>query len=587
AQGIGRAIALRLAADGFSVALADLPAKMPLLEALVAQITAVKEGETPGAAAAAFGADVSEEGEVRALVEGCVERFGGLDVMVANAGVAGPRQARLVDLSADQWDTVMNTNARGTFLCYKYAGLQMIKQGRGGRIIGASSVAGKKAIATQAPYSASKFAIRGLTQAAALEFGSHGITVNAYAPGAIDTDMCAFSGGTSVREKSRPGRVAEERASYVVASVYERLGRTPEDVANLVSFIASKESQFITVREENGLLLMNCRFCAPTNDAWKFVISLYTWDSRGVHTHILSSPYPAATTISMSTQQRVALVTGAAQGIRLAADGFDVAVNDVASNADKLDELVEEIKNLGRASSKWVADVSQEEAVREMVEGAVRVQGGLDVVSALHTVAPSVVDSEWDRVMNINGRGPFLCYKYAGMQMLKQERGGRIIGASSVAGKRAIGTQPVYSASKFAVRGLTQAAALEFGPHGITVNAYAPGAVDTPMSMSTTPCRPSRGLGSCRSLSLDHSSQLNFITIPCSAPTDIASLVSFLASKESGFITGELFHHPFMYTFVVRVVLIRRMILRANCGFILVEPILRKNSPVRSNADLD
>ncbi|KAJ7176853.1 hypothetical protein C8R46DRAFT_1346789 [Mycena filopes] len=418
AQGIGRAIALRLAADGFAVALADLPAKMPLLEALVAQITAVKEGETPGAAAA-FGADVSEEGEVRALVEGCVERFGGLDVMVANAGVAGPRQARLVDLSADQWDTVMNTNARGTFLCYKYAGLQMIKQGRGGRIIGASSVAGKKAIATQAPYSASKFAIRGLTQAAALEFGPHGITVNAYAPGAIDTEM-----------------------------------------------------------------------------------------SQGI---------------------------GRAIALRLAADGFDaVAVNDVASNAAKLDELVEEIKNLGRASSKWVADVSQEEAVREMVEGVVRVHGGLDVmvanagVSGKNLPFVEVSAEEWDRVMNINGRGPFLCYKYAGMQMIKQGRGGRIIGASSVAGKRAIGTQPVYSASKFAVRGLTQAAALEFGPHGITVNAYAPGAIDTPMIASAP------GLRDAVINDYTQRSPLKQI----GAPTDIASLVSFLASKESQFITG-------------------------------------------------
>ncbi|KAJ7149127.1 hypothetical protein C8R46DRAFT_1044462 [Mycena filopes] len=237
---------------------------------------------------------------------------------------------------------------------------------------------------------------------------------------------------------------------------------------------------------------------------------------------------------------RAAQGIGRAIALRLAADGFAVAVNDLASNAEKLDELVEEINNLGqgqgrgaRASSKWFADVSEEEAVRGMVEGVVRVHGGLDVMVANAGVQgknlPFVEEhtlfstEEWERVMNINGRGAFLCYKYAGIQMVKQGRGGRIIGASSLAGKQAIGTQAVYSASKFAVRGLTQAAALEFGVHGITVNAYAPGAVDTPM------------IASAPAAAIEERSPLKRI----GASTDIAGLVSFLASKESQFITGQ------------------------------------------------
>ncbi|KAJ7887983.1 hypothetical protein B0H13DRAFT_1547241, partial [Mycena leptocephala] len=88
-------------------------------------------------------------------------------------------------VSVDEWDRVININARGSFLCYKYAGIQMIKQGPGGRIIGASSMAGKQVL-----NSASKFALRGLTKSAALEFGASGITVNAYAPGGIDTAIC-------------------------------------------------------------------------------------------------------------------------------------------------------------------------------------------------------------------------------------------------------------------------------------------------------------------------------------------------------------------------------------------------------------
>ncbi|KAJ6564649.1 hypothetical protein B0H19DRAFT_942453 [Mycena capillaripes] len=202
----------------------------------------------------------------------------------------------------------------------------------------------------------------------------------------------------------------------------------------------------------------------------------------------------------------VALVTGAAQGIgksialRLAEDGYDVAVNDISSNSEKLDVVVAEIQAKGRKGAKCVADVSQDEQVKGMVEQVVEELGGLDAMIANAGVVGKLVpitEHEWDGVMNINGRGPFLCYKYAGIQMVKQGRGGRIIGASSFAGKQgtdltfgdikliglvgqASGT--AYSASKFAVRGLTQAAAMEFGAHGITVNAYAPGAIDTPMS---------------------------------------------------------------------------------------------------------
>ncbi|KAJ6606855.1 acetoin reductase family protein [Mycena sp. CBHHK59/15] len=242
--------------------------------------------------------------------------------------------------------------------------------------------------------------------------------------------------------------------------------------------------------------------------------------------------------------QGTALVTGAAQGIgkaialRLADDGYDVAVNDVSSNAANLETVMNEIKDKGRASSAHIADVSLEDQVRDMVARVVEQHGGLDVMiaNAGITGRPAVpfveiTSEEWDRVMNVNARGSFLCYKYAGMQMIKQGRGGRIIGASSIAGKQGILTQGPYSASKFAVRGLTQAAALEFGPHGITVNAYAPGAIDTPMLNAAT----LDGDGSAIIKRFTELSPLKRVGVT----DDIANLVSFLVSKESGFITGE------------------------------------------------
>ncbi|KAJ7155280.1 hypothetical protein C8R46DRAFT_1356498 [Mycena filopes] len=176
AQGIGHAIALQLAADGFDVALNDVAAKSAQLEGVKKEVTDL------GRKATVVTADISVDAEVKAMVAATVEALGGLDVMVANAGVCKPRGS-LVDLEADEWDATFAVNGRGTFLCYKYAGKQMIAQGRGGRIIGASSGAGKQAYPSLPDYSASKFAVRGLTQSAALEFGKHGITVNAYAPG--------------------------------------------------------------------------------------------------------------------------------------------------------------------------------------------------------------------------------------------------------------------------------------------------------------------------------------------------------------------------------------------------------------------
>ncbi|KAJ7220665.1 hypothetical protein GGX14DRAFT_559452 [Mycena pura] len=123
AQGIGRAIALRLADDGFDVAVNDISAKLEQLETLVAEI------KQKGRQSSAHPADVSQEEEVKGMAAQVVERYGGLDVMVANAGIVHA-DTKLTELSAKEWDRVLNVNARGTFLCYKYAGIQMIKQGR-------------------------------------------------------------------------------------------------------------------------------------------------------------------------------------------------------------------------------------------------------------------------------------------------------------------------------------------------------------------------------------------------------------------------------------------------------------------------
>ncbi|SJK99215.1 uncharacterized protein ARMOST_02506 [Armillaria ostoyae] len=177
AQGIGKAIALRLADDGFDVAVNDIALDVKITKFREVQAEIIEKGRQCGV----FPGDVSNEEDVKRMVEDVIDTLGGLDVMVANAGVC--TTANVLDYTVDQWDRTFAINTRGAFLCYQYAAKQMIKQGRGGRIIGCSSSAGEQGLAMMSLYGATRSVIRGLTQGAALDLGKHGITVNAYALG--------------------------------------------------------------------------------------------------------------------------------------------------------------------------------------------------------------------------------------------------------------------------------------------------------------------------------------------------------------------------------------------------------------------
>jgi meso-butanediol dehydrogenase / (S,S)-butanediol dehydrogenase / diacetyl reductase len=180
ARGIGRAIAERLAADGLAVSVADLPSSKDQVDAVVAGL---------GGPEVALGlvVDVTYAESVNTAVTAHVQHFGGLDVMVANAGIAVT--APLLETTAEQWQLTMDVNLKGMFHCYQAAARQMIAQGRGGRIIGAASVAAHRGGKWQGAYSASKFAVRGLSQSVAQELAPHQITVNVYSPGVVHTPM--------------------------------------------------------------------------------------------------------------------------------------------------------------------------------------------------------------------------------------------------------------------------------------------------------------------------------------------------------------------------------------------------------------
>lgn len=235
AKGIGRSIALRLAADGLDVAVNDVEDNLDELETLAREI------RDAGRRAWTVVADVSDPGEVEAMVRSVVEELSRLDLMVANAGINLVKP--LLDLTSVDFDRIMAVNTRGVFLCYQAAARQMIRQGSGGKIIGAASIAAYKSSPFLGPYSASKWAVRGLTQAAAQEWAEHGITVNAYCPGIVGTEMWE-----RLDEELGKHLGLEKGETFKQYSERISLGRVeePEDVASLVSYLASKDSDYMT-----------------------------------------------------------------------------------------------------------------------------------------------------------------------------------------------------------------------------------------------------------------------------------------------------------------------------------------------------
>ncbi|CAE6516835.1 unnamed protein product [Rhizoctonia solani] len=233
AQGLGRAIALKLASDGVDVAVNDISAKQNELEQLVAEIKGL------GRQAVAITGDVSKEPEVQNMVAKTVDALSSLDIMVANAGIHVC--ASILDITDEMFDRIMNVNCKGVLYCYRAAAVQMIKQGKGGRIIGASSILGQSAGPLNVAYCASKFGIRAITQTAALEWGQYNITVNAYAPGLIDTPMEDFGYLVAAAGINSDATLQATLPGLCI----KRLGRV-EEVAALVGFLASEGASYVT-----------------------------------------------------------------------------------------------------------------------------------------------------------------------------------------------------------------------------------------------------------------------------------------------------------------------------------------------------
>lgn len=221
-RGIGAAIALRLAAEGASVAL-TYAGNASAAADVVARI------ESDGGVAAAFQADVRVATECTALVEDVVSRFGALDILVNNAGIT--RDGLLVRMSDDDWSSVIDTNLSGAFYMTRAAGKVMMKA-RSGSIVNISSVVGLTGNAGQVNYASAKAGLVGMTKSVARELASRGVRANVVAPGFIATDMT-----DALPEAARTAAAA--------AIALGRFGR-PEDVAACVAFLASDDASYLT-----------------------------------------------------------------------------------------------------------------------------------------------------------------------------------------------------------------------------------------------------------------------------------------------------------------------------------------------------
>lgn len=221
-RGIGRAVCLELAAGGANVVLCYAGNEA------AAQETA-QAVEAMGAKALAVRCDVSDAVQVDVLVKSAVEAFGRIDILVNNAGIT--RDNLLMRMSEADFDAVVAANLKGAFLCMKAASRLMLKQ-RYGRIVNLSSVVGLRGNAGQVNYAASKAGVIGMTKSLAKELASRGVTVNAVAPGFIETDMTAA--------------LSEAARSAAQGSIpMGRLGG-PEDVARAVGFLASDDAAYVT-----------------------------------------------------------------------------------------------------------------------------------------------------------------------------------------------------------------------------------------------------------------------------------------------------------------------------------------------------
>ncbi len=237
AQGIGKAVAMRLASEGADIAVVDVD------ETKAA--AAVKEIEEKGGRALSFGIDLSDIPSIKPMIGHVVDHFKHIDILVSAAGVV--QYKKMLELTEEEWDWILDINLKGMTFCMQAVGIQMTKQaretGRPGKIVNISSISGRRGRSLHIHYAASKAAVISITQSAALALAPYKINVNAVCPGIVPTRMWDHL----EREKAQIDGSEEGQAmsSFVERIPLKRTG-SPEEIAGVVAFFCSTDADYIT-----------------------------------------------------------------------------------------------------------------------------------------------------------------------------------------------------------------------------------------------------------------------------------------------------------------------------------------------------
>lgn len=507
-RGIGRGVALFFAREGAAVAVNDLGASPD---------GTVEEIVSGGGRAVANHDTVATMTGAERIVNAAIAAFGKLDVVVTCHGIM--RDSALFNTTEEEWDTVLATHLKGTFTVCKYAA-KVFQGRRSGRIITFSAESGLFGNAGQASHGAATSAVAGFTKAIARELEPFGVTANCVSPA----------------------------------------DSAPDDVAPFVAYLASDltanvNGQTFLVHGKAISLVSQPRIVETRykeRDFWSLA------DLRGVMPELLdrgpANPVPAQPKPGDSgrlLEGKVGIVTGAGRGIgrsvaiALAEQGARVVVNDLGgtvkgpseSSSAPADEVVAEIEAGGGVAVANYESVATMEGGERIVRTAVDAFGRVDILvtpagNLAENALVDMTEAEWDAVIAVHLKGTFTVAKHAS-QVMREQRWGRIIPITSVAGLWGNRGQANYAAAKDGVAGFARSIARELEPYGITVNCISPGA-DTRMMAAVA-----------KSPESPHGADAEDAFLPTQfqrPPQAVAPVVAWLASDEAANVNGQIVH---------------------------------------------